>query len=130
VTDVLTATLLSVGSLFTLLAAVGVVRMPDLFTRMQTASKATTLGVASIVLASAVHFRDLGTSVRALLITVFLFLTAPVAAHAIARAAHLLGVPLWEGTVVDELRARSRPPPVGRPAAPPPEEHTPVGSVQ
>jgi len=100
------AILLILGASFLLLAAVGIARMPDLFSRMQTAAKAATLGAGCIVLAAALHFGSAGVTVRVLLITAFLFLTAPIAAHVIARAAYFVGVPLWEGTIVDELRGR------------------------
>jgi multicomponent Na+:H+ antiporter subunit G len=102
--DVVTALLLVIGSAFMLLAGVGVVRLPDLFMRMQAATKAATLGVGCMLLAVAVHFGELTVVTRALLVTAFVFLTAPVAAHMIARAAYSVGVPLWEGTIADELR--------------------------
>lgn len=95
---------LLVGALFTLLAAVGVLRLPDLFTRMQSSTKSATLGVACMMMAALTHFGDLAVGARALLIIAALFLTAPVAAHAIGRAAYLRGVELWEGTMFDELR--------------------------
>jgi multicomponent Na+:H+ antiporter subunit G len=78
--------------------------MPDMFMRMQAATKAATLGVGCMLLAVAVHFGDLGVTTRAVLVTAFVFLTAPVAAHVIARAAYSVGVPLWTGTLCDELR--------------------------
>lgn len=99
-----TIILLGVGSLFMLLAAIGIVRFPDLFTRMQASTKSSTLGGACMLLAVAVHFGSLGVTTRALLVMVFFFLTTPVAAHMLARAAYISGVPLWEKTTVDELR--------------------------
>jgi multicomponent Na+:H+ antiporter subunit G len=104
--DIVTASFVGIGALFTLLAAVGIVRMPDLFTRLQTATKASTLGVTCVMLAAAVQFGDLGSVARALLIVGFLFFTAPVAAHAIGRAGYFDGVPLWQKSEVDELRER------------------------
>lgn len=98
--------LLITGGAFLLLAAVGIVRMPDLYSRIQAATKAATLGVGCIILALAIHFVDLGITVRALLVIAFLFLTQPVAAHMIGRAAYFVGVPLWEHTIMDELRGR------------------------
>jgi multicomponent Na+:H+ antiporter subunit G len=109
INDAATLLLLFVGSAFLLLAAVGVVRMPDLFSRMQAATKAATLGAACMLSAVAFHFDDFGVTIRALLVVAFVFLTAPVAAHMIARAAYFIGVPLWEGAVVDELRGRYDP---------------------
>jgi len=102
--DVVAAVLLLIGASFLLLAGVGLLRMPDVFSRMQAATKASTLGVACIMVAVAVHFNDLGITMRALAASVFFLLTAPVTAHLVGRASYFLGVPLWEGTVLDELR--------------------------
>ena len=98
--------LMITGAAFLLLAAVGIIRMPDLYSRIQAATKAATLGVGCIILALAIHFVDLGITVRALLVIAFMFLTQPVAAHMIGRAAYFVGVPLWENTIMDELRGR------------------------
>lgn len=104
--DLITSGLLILGALFILLGAVGLLRMPDLFSRMQATTKSMTLGVGFLLLAVLVHFQQVGVSIRALLVIAFYFLTAPVAAHMIGRAAYLTGVTLWKGTVVDELRGR------------------------
>jgi len=93
------------GSLFVLLAAIGLLRMPDLFTRMHPSSKAATLGTVLILIGTALYFEDGAIAVRAVLICLFLFLTAPVASHIIARAGFLSGVPLAEETAIDELSA-------------------------
>jgi multicomponent Na+:H+ antiporter subunit G len=106
--EIVSSTLLIIGALAMLLAGIGVIRFPDLFTRMQAATKAATLGAGCMLTAVAVHFDDVGVTTRALLVTAFLFLTAPVAAHVIARAAYSVGVPLWEGTLCDELREHRR----------------------
>jgi multicomponent Na+:H+ antiporter subunit G len=104
--DLLTAALILAGGAFMLLAAIGILRMPDLFTRMQAATKAATLGAGCMLLAVAVHFGDLTIVSRAVLVIAFLFLTAPVAAHAIARAAYSINTPLWGGTIADEMKPR------------------------
>lgn len=91
------------GCAFLLLAAVGIVRMPDIFTRMSASSKATTLGVGCMLVAVALHFGDSGVTTKVLLLIAFFFLKAPVAAHVLARAAYRIGTPLWKGTFVDEL---------------------------
>ncbi|MBB03691.1 MAG: monovalent cation/H(+) antiporter subunit G [Rubinisphaera brasiliensis] len=100
--DAITIILLSIGTAFALLAAVAAVRMPDLYTRMHGATKSATLGVGCTVLATAVGLGTVETTTVAILIIGFLFLTAPVAAHMIGRAAHRQQVPKWEGTVIDE----------------------------
>ncbi len=106
----ISAVLLVVGAFFMLLSGLGVLRLPDLFMRLQAATKASTLGVGCLLLGMAIHFQDLGVTTRAVLVIAFLFLTAPVGAHMIARAAYAVGVPLWEGTIIDELRHKRRTP--------------------
>jgi multicomponent Na+:H+ antiporter subunit G len=109
VTGALVIVLTASGVVFCLLAAVGMLRMPDLYTRMQAASKAATLGAACIIVAAALHFGTTAIATRALLTSIFLAATAPIAAHMIARVAYLIGVPLAEETVIDELRGRYQP---------------------
>lgn len=122
--EVVTAVLLVTGSLFMLLAAVGVLRLPDVFTRMQATSKAATLGIGCMMLAVAVHFGELGVVVRAVGVIVFTFFTAPVGAHMIGRAAYIGRGRLWEKSVADELRGRYDPSP-GGPG--PPGDNPPQG---
>jgi multicomponent Na+:H+ antiporter subunit G len=104
VTDVLTAILWLAGSAFALLAAVGVLRMPDLFTRMQASTKASTFGLGCLLLGAALQLGDFASFIRLASIGAFVLLTTPVAAHVIARASYLADVPLWDGTVLDERR--------------------------
>jgi multicomponent Na+:H+ antiporter subunit G len=122
--DILTSALIVIGGAFMLLAGVGILRMPDLFMRMQAATKAATLGAGCMLLAVAVHFGELTVVARALLVIAFVFLTAPVAAHMIARAAYSVGTPLWEGTIADELRGEQHR--VGSPTAVSAEAPTPT----
>jgi multicomponent Na+:H+ antiporter subunit G len=93
-----------IGATLVLLAAIGIIRMPDLFTRMQAATKASTLGLGCLLAAVAIEIADFSSVVRALSIGAFVMLTSPVSNHVIARAAYLARVPLWEGTLVDEWR--------------------------
>lgn len=104
--DLISLILMIIGAVFMLLAAIGVVRMPDLYLRMSATSKAATLGVICVMLAAALHFNDFAITARVIAIIVFLVLTAPVAAHKIARAAYLAGPGLWPGTRCDELEGR------------------------
>jgi multicomponent Na+:H+ antiporter subunit G len=100
----LTSVLMVGGALFMLVAALGVLRMPDLINRMHAATKAGTLGGGLLLVAAAVYYGDLGLSARAVATIFFLLLTAPVAAHAIGRAGYYSGVKLK--TETDELRHR------------------------
>ena len=105
-TEVVVIVLMALGGALMLLAGVGIVRMPDLFTRMHVATKSATLGVGCILLAVAVFFGEIGVFTRALLVILFFFLTAPVGAHLLGRAGYIVGVPLWPGTKWDELEGR------------------------
>lgn len=101
------AACLLTGSGLMLLAGVGLLRMPDLYIRMQAAAKASSLGVGLMVAGAGLHLASLAASIRAVSIVVFLFLTVPVAAHLIARAAYYVGVPLWERTHPNDLGVRA-----------------------
>lgn len=115
---VLVAILWLSGSAFVLLAAVGVLRMPDVFTRMQASTKASTLGIGCLLLGAALHLGEFASLIRAMSIGAFVLLTTPVAAHVIARASYFARVPLWEGTRLDERQeARSAPSDEDRPPA-------------
>ena len=98
------AILLLIGAVFVLGASLGLLRMPDIFLRMSATTKAATLGVGFLLLATAVYFWEASVTSRAVATILFLFLTAPVAAHRLARAAYFVGAPLTEETHLDELR--------------------------
>ena len=95
--------LLIIGSIFCLVAAVGMLRLPDTLIRMHAATKAGTLGAGCILAAEAVVAGELGTTLKAIAAIVFLLLTAPVAAHLIGRAAYHQGIRLFDKTWIDEL---------------------------
>ncbi len=107
--EIIALILMLVGTFFMLLAGLGLLRMPDLYLRMSAATKASTLGVGFILLAAAVYFDSLGATSRAVATIFFIFLTAPVAAHRIGRAAYFDGVDLWRGTQRDDLRGQYDP---------------------
>ena len=104
--EIITSLLMLTGAVFAFLAAMGILRFPDLFSRMQAATKGSAFGVTCVLLAVAVHFAELGIATRAVVTIIFVVLTTPVAAHMIGRAAYFVGVPLWQGTVTDELKGQ------------------------
>ena len=106
VRDLLAAALMLAGVVTAFLAALGLVRMRDVLTRMSATSKASTLAKMCVFLALAIAFDELGVAARSLAAVAFVFLTAPLAAHAIGRAAFALGVPLFPGTKVNEMPRR------------------------
>ncbi|UJQ95760.1 monovalent cation/H(+) antiporter subunit G [Mariluticola halotolerans] len=97
------AILMICGSVFSLLAAVGILRLPDLYTRMHAASKAGTMGAGLLFAAIAVVALDGSVLLRAIAGFAFLLLTAPVSAHLLARAAYLAGYSPSELTKINDL---------------------------
>lgn len=92
--ELLTSFFLIVGGLFVLIGSIGLARFPDLYMRLHGPTKATTLGVGGILIASVLHFSSLGggLSLHEILVAMFLMITAPVSAHLIARTMiHLRG---------------------------------------
>jgi len=89
VVELLVSVLLLAGAGFTLVGSIGLVRLPDFFMRLHGPTKATTLGVGAMIVGSGLYFstRGEGLSLHELLVTLFLFITAPVSAHMLARAA-------------------------------------------
>lgn len=93
--DVIAAALVFLGSAMTVAAGIGVVRLPDVFTRMHAATKVGTLGSGLIMAGAALHFGDPAVVLRCILVVFFLLLTAPIGAHMIGRAALSLGIEPW-----------------------------------
>ena len=108
--DWIARSLILAGATLALLAGVGILRMPDVFTRMQASTKASTLGLGCLLIALAIRYPETAIVVRAAAIAAFMMLTTAVAAHVIARAAARSGAPLWEGTLMDERPADREPP--------------------
>nr|MBS0036791.1 monovalent cation/H(+) antiporter subunit G [Saprospiraceae bacterium] len=104
--DFLIAIISTIGALFMLLASVGLMRMPDFYLRVSVTTKAGSMGVGLILIASAIYFWDFGITTRALAIIFFLLITAPVSAHLLGRAAYLSNVKLWEKSSGDDLEGK------------------------
>lgn len=101
--DLVASVAVILGALLALLSAIGLLRMSDIFVRLQVATKASSLGVGLLMIGVALHFAEVGITVRAMLVVAFIFLTAPVSAHLIARAAYLTGSKMAPGSEPDEL---------------------------
>lgn len=107
VLNLLVGAMVVIGAAFSLVASIGLVRLPDVYSRMHAASKAGTVGSGVILLALAVHTDDAAIMTRAVAGVIFLLLTAPIAAHLLAKAAYVTGHRLWGHSVCDEI---ARPP--------------------
>lgn len=96
--------LLALGLAFDLLGCIGLVRLPDVYNRLQAGTKCVTLGTFLLLAGVVVRFGFGALGWKALLCIWFIAMTSPTAAHAIARAAHRSGVPLAPGSVLDRYR--------------------------
>jgi len=108
--QVIVLLLYAAGLFFNLSAVVGILRLPDLYCRLHSSSKNTTLGSLLIVFGLALQQFTMGENpagLKVLLIGVFFLIVTPVGSHALARAAYKYGIPLWEGTVCDQYAESS-----------------------
>ncbi len=101
INQIIGAIITLIGSIFHLLGAMGVVRMPDVYNRMQAGTKATTLG--SILFLTGIGVAHPGWLGKIILLILFIVFTNPVSSHALARAAHFVGIKPTEETVRDCL---------------------------
>ena len=99
--DLIGLIFISAGLAFDVFGCLGLVRLPDVYNRLQAATKCVTLGTCSILFGTFLIMGFTAAGIKALLCIIFIVLTSPVAAHAIARGAHRAGVKLCEGSVVD-----------------------------
>ncbi len=93
-----------IGSLFLLLGALGVVRMPDAYNRIQAGTKATTLG--TLLFLAGIGIAEPGWLPKLIVLIIFILFTNPVSSHVLARAAHHIGIKLTGQTVADKLQER------------------------
>ncbi|WP_082663188.1 monovalent cation/H(+) antiporter subunit G [Exiguobacterium indicum] len=103
--ELIVAVFALLGMGFSLVTALGLIRLPDVYTRAHAASKSATLGVMSILIGVIIYFvtEDGFFSSRVVLGILFVLITAPIGGHLIARAAYYSNVPLWKSSVRDDL---------------------------
>jgi multicomponent Na+:H+ antiporter subunit G len=100
--EALTLFFILLGITFDLFGCIGLIRMPDIYNRLQASTKCVTLGTCSILFGVFIKFGFTAAGVKALICILFLLLTAPVSAHALARGTHKSGVKLWKKSVCDK----------------------------
>ncbi len=104
--DLLICTSLLLGTFFLISGSIGVLRFPDVYTRLHAATKSSTLGVAGILIGAFLFMyveHDV-VSGKLLLGILFVLLTAPVSGHMIGRAAYRSGVRLWDRSIQDQYK--------------------------
>ena len=102
-TEVIGSLVVLTGALFLLLAAIGIVRMPDSYNRIQAGTKATTLGLILVLTGIAIYHP--GWTWKLIVLIYFVLLSNPTSSHALARAAHRRGICITDATVIDQLES-------------------------
>ena len=100
--EIIASVFISIGVLFNFFGCVGLVRLPDVYNRLQAATKCVTLGTCFILIGVLVFDGITSMGTKALLCMVFILLTSPTGAHALARGAHKFGIRLWSKSVIDK----------------------------
>jgi multicomponent K+:H+ antiporter subunit G len=108
--EALVALFILVGAVFAFIGSFGLARLPDFYQRLHGPTKATTLGIGGMLIASTIFFTSRGeaVSLHEILITLFLFITAPITAHILAKTALHHGLPVSEQTRGKDIMKRNR----------------------
>ena len=106
--DTIGIVIIAIGVMFDLFGCIGLVRLPDVYNRLQAGTKCVTLGVCLILIGTAVMADTTPMQLKALVCVVFIVVTSPTGAHALARAARVSGIRLWEHSVVDQFEKEPR----------------------
>lgn len=103
--------IIMIGVLFDIFGCIGLVRLPDVYNRLQASTKCVTVGTCFILVGSLILLGSLQGTIKGVICIVFILITSPTAAHALARAAHRSGIRQWDRSVVDQyeedLQSRS-----------------------
>lgn len=102
--EVIGLSIIALGALFSLFGCIGLVRLPDVYNRLQASTKCVTMGTCLILLGCIVSLGSLPGAIKGIICIVFILITSPTGAHALARAAHRSGVALWHKSVVDRYQ--------------------------
>ena len=95
---------IAIGVLFDIFGCIGLLRLPDVYNRLQSGTKCVTVGTCFILVGSLILLESVSGAVKGVICIGFILITSPTAAHALARAAHRSGIKLWDGSVVDRYR--------------------------
>ncbi|MFW6138878.1 MAG: monovalent cation/H(+) antiporter subunit G [Spirochaetota bacterium] len=93
---------IGIGVLFDFFGCLGLLRLPDVYNRLQSATKCVTLGTWSILFGVFLYYGFIDVGVKALLCIPLIFFAATVAAHALIRGSHIFGISMWEKSVIDD----------------------------
>ncbi|MGI9335450.1 MAG: monovalent cation/H(+) antiporter subunit G [Gammaproteobacteria bacterium] len=108
ISEIVGLTIVSIGVLFDIFGCIGLVRLPDVYNRLQSATKCVTVGTCFILAGSLIVLGSVSGAIKGVICIAFILITSPTAAHALARAAHRSGVALCEESVVDQYEAQGQ----------------------
>jgi multicomponent Na+:H+ antiporter subunit G len=100
--EVISDIILGTGLLFSLLGCLGLIRLPDIYNRLQAATKCVTLGACCILISLVIRYGFTESGIKGLLAIPILFFASTVSAHALIRGSHIFGIKLWEKSIIDE----------------------------
>ena len=100
--DIIGYIMITIGVLFNVFGCIGLMRLPDVYNRLQAATKCVTLGTVLLLVGVAVVSGWGSIAAKAIICAVFILITSPTAAHAIAKGSHAAGIKLWDGSVADK----------------------------
>ena len=106
--EIISLILICIGILFNLLGCIGLIRLPDVYNRLQSATKCVTLGTCSILLGVLFHFGFAEAGIKALIAIPLLFFSATVAAHALVKGAYIFGIKLGDKSVKDDYKEATK----------------------
>jgi len=102
--DTISLILIIIGVVFDLFGCIGLIRLPDVYNRLQSATKSVTLGTCSILFGLFIKFGFSAIGLKALIAIPLLFFASTVAAHALIRGSYKFGIKLWDKTVIDDYK--------------------------
>ncbi len=109
--EIIGMSVIAVGALFSLFGCIGLVRLPDVYNRLQASTKCVTMGTCLILIGCVISLGSMPGAIKGFICIVFILITSPTGAHALARAAHRSGVALWKKSVVDRYHEDNATPP-------------------
>ncbi len=102
--EIIGVTVVAIGVLFDIFGCIGLLRLPDVYNRLQSGTKCVTVGTCFILAGSLILLESVPGTAKGVICIAFILVTSPTAAHVLAKAAHRSGIKLWDGSVVDQYR--------------------------
>jgi len=102
--EIISTVIIGIGVAFDFFGVLGLIRLPDVYNRLQAATKSVTLGTWSILRGILIRYGFTGVGVKALLCIPLLFFASTVAAHALIRGSYIFGIKLWDKSVIDDYK--------------------------